>query len=134
MYALNSSSYSCCYQSIVDDLSYAYHEIHKFYFHLVLLTIDYLDDFLICVDQPNENVFMHKTIVNALDCDKLGHLNNSIYATIAEEVRLLALKNGGYNNVSSEMYTKKMYLDDEYLGYLEPSIINVSYIGQSHQH
>ena len=29
-------------------------------------------------DQPNENVFMHKTIVNALDCDKLGHLNNSI--------------------------------------------------------
>ena len=83
-------------------------------------------------DQPNENVFMHKTIVNALDCDKLGHLNNSIYATIAEEVRLLALKNGGYNNVSSELYIKKMYLDDEYLGYLEPSIINVSYIGQAH--
>eukprot|EP00510_Aplanochytrium_minuta_P005457 CAMPEP_0184017164 /NCGR_PEP_ID=MMETSP0954-20121128/7359_1 /TAXON_ID=627963 /ORGANISM="Aplanochytrium sp, Strain PBS07" /LENGTH=233 /DNA_ID=CAMNT_0026298319 /DNA_START=86 /DNA_END=787 /DNA_ORIENTATION=- len=46
--------------------------------------------------ENSEEVFVYKFQVRAIDCDSLGHVNNTMYGNLAEEARDFAATHGGY--------------------------------------
>lgn len=68
-------------------------------------------------------VFKFSTMARLTDCDSLGHINNAVYATLAEEFRYYTASQGGYGNpISSEVASIAT----------QPAVTcSISYIGQA---
>jgi acyl-CoA thioesterase FadM len=71
-------------------------------------------------EEDGQNTFNYSQVVRITDCDALNHVNNSVYATLAEESRLFAASKNKYDMHNNEM------------GKQPASECSISYIGQAH--
>lgn len=93
----------------------------------------------------NKNIFKFSTTVRITDCDALGHVNNAIYANMAEEFRYYVSSKGGYDNNNNNNNNDNINIDNNNDSSSSSNIaakyatkpattFSISYIGQALPH